>query len=45
VFNTDGEDTYKGAITAMVAPNPTAASVLRVTSDLGGVCEIPVKID
>ena len=45
LFNTDGEDTYLGEITALVDPNPTAASVIRVTSDLGGVCEISVKLD
>ncbi len=45
VFNSDGDDTYLGQITAFADPNPAAASVIRVSSDLGGVCEIPVKID
>jgi len=45
VFNQEDEDTYLSSVTAFAGPNPTAVSVIRIMSDLGGVCEIAVKID
>jgi hypothetical protein len=41
----ESSDAYQFRGLSFADPNPTAASVIRVTSDLGGICNTNVKID
>jgi hypothetical protein len=44
-LNRGDADLYQFRSSSFVDPSPSASSMIRVTSDLGGVCNSNVKID